>query len=68
MTAFIIRGIHSLDHDLGGITMNGSRDIALQQTGSIFSFKSIIAALFQLNLRDKLSATNRDDGAVHWGL
>jgi hypothetical protein len=48
--------------------MNSSNDIALQQTPSPFSFKAVIAALFQLQLRDKLSAGNRDDGAVHWGL
>ena len=48
--------------------MNGNRDIALQQTASSFSFSALIAFLFQLNLRDKLSATNRDDGAITWGL
>jgi hypothetical protein len=48
--------------------MNSSNDIALQQNPSGFSFKGLIAALFQLQLRDKLSAGNRDDGAVHWGL
>ena len=48
--------------------MNGSKDIALQQPRATFSFKTCIAILFQLHLRDKLSATNRDDGAVHWGL
>jgi hypothetical protein len=48
--------------------MNSSNDIALQQAASGFSFKALIATLFQLQLRDKLSATNRDDGAVHWGL
>ena len=48
--------------------MNGNHDIALQQTGSSFSFSTLIAFLFQLNLRDKLSAANRDDGAVTWGL
>jgi hypothetical protein len=48
--------------------MNSHQDIALQQTGSTFSFAAIIAFLFQLNLRDKLSAANRDDGAITWGL
>ena len=48
--------------------MNGNHDIALQQTASPFSFSAIIAFLFQLHLRDKLSATNRDDGATTWGL
>jgi hypothetical protein len=48
--------------------MNGPNDIALQQTASAFSFKAFIATLFQLQLRDKLSAKNHDDGAVHWGL
>jgi hypothetical protein len=33
-----------------------------------FSFAALIAALFQLRLRDKLSAANRDDGAHIWGL
>ena len=48
--------------------MNGNNDIALQQSTSSFSFTALIAALFQLRLRDKLSATNRDDGAITWGL
>lgn len=43
-------------------------DIALQQNPS-FSFKNLIAALFQLRLRDKLSAASQDDGgAIHWGM
>lgn len=43
-------------------------DIALQQNPA-FSFKALIAALFQLRLRDKLSAASQDhDGAVHWGM
>jgi hypothetical protein len=48
--------------------MNSHHDIALQQTASPFSFSAIIAFLFQLNLRDKLSTANRDDGAHTWGL
>lgn len=48
--------------------MNGYSDTATQQSGSSFSFKALIAALFQLKLRDKLSAANRDDGAHTWGL
>jgi hypothetical protein len=44
-------------------------DIALQQNPPAFSFKALIAALFQLRLRDKLSAASQDaNGAVHWGL
>lgn len=35
---------------------------------SRFSFRAVIAFLFQLRLRDKLSAANRDDGANTWGL
>jgi hypothetical protein len=30
--------------------------------------KAVLAFLFQLRLRDKLSAANRDDGASTWGL
>jgi hypothetical protein len=48
--------------------MNGYTDTAAQQTPSSFSFAGLIAALFQLKLRDKLSATNRDDGGITWGL
>ena len=48
--------------------MNSNHDIALQQNASLFSFSALIAFLFQLNLRDKLSAANRDDGAITWGL
>jgi hypothetical protein len=48
--------------------MNGMSDTATQQNGASFSFAALIAALFQLNLRDKLSAANRDDGAHTWGL
>jgi len=48
--------------------MNGIGSTAAQQTGSSFSFAGLIAALFQLKLRDKLSASNRDDGAHTWGL
>jgi len=48
--------------------MNGFSDTATQQNGSSFSFAALIAALFQLNLRDKLSAANRDDGANTWGM
>lgn len=43
-------------------------DIALQQTPSTFSFKNLLATLFMLRLRDKLSAESQDgDGAV-WGM
>jgi hypothetical protein len=43
-------------------------DIALHQNPG-FSFKALIAALFQLRLRDKLSAASQDHGgAVHWGM
>ncbi|WP_296942573.1 hypothetical protein [uncultured Massilia sp.] len=48
--------------------MNGYTNTATQQNGSSFSFSALIAALFQLNLRDKLSAANRDDGAHTWGM
>jgi hypothetical protein len=48
--------------------MNGLSNTAAQQPGSSFSFAALIAALFQLKLRDKLSASNRDDGAHTWGL
>jgi hypothetical protein len=48
--------------------MNGYSNTATQRTGASFSFAAIIAALFQLNLRDKLSAANRDDGAHTWGM
>jgi hypothetical protein len=48
--------------------MNGYSNTASQQNGASFSFAALIAALFQLNLRDKLSASNRDDGANTWGL
>jgi hypothetical protein len=48
--------------------MNSIGNTASQQTGSSFSFAALIAALFQLKLRDKLSASNRDDGAHTWGL
>lgn len=48
--------------------MNSIGNAASQQTGSSFSFAALIAALFQLNLRDKLSESNRDDGAHTWGL
>ena len=48
--------------------MNSFNDVAVQQTGSTFSFKALLAAIFQLRLRDKLSASNRDDGAITWGL
>ncbi len=48
--------------------MNGFTDTAAQQTGSSFSFAAIIAAIFQLDLRDKLSASNSDDGAYTYGL
>jgi hypothetical protein len=48
--------------------MNSHHDTALQQTASPFSFTAFIAFLFQLNLRDTLSAANRDDGAITWGL
>ena len=41
---------------------------SLQHTGSSFSFAALIAALFQLQLRDKLSASDRSDGAHTWGL
>jgi hypothetical protein len=33
-----------------------------------FSFKALLAFVFQLRLRDKLSESNRDDGANTWGL
>lgn len=48
--------------------MNGIGNTASQQTGASFSFAALIAALFQLKLRDKLSAANRDDGAHTWGM
>jgi hypothetical protein len=48
--------------------MNSFNNTAAQQTNSPFSFKAFVAAIFQLRLRDKLSASNRDDGAVTWGL
>ena len=48
--------------------MNGYSNTATQQSGSSFSFKAIVAFLFQLKLRDKLSTANRDDGAHTWGL
>jgi hypothetical protein len=48
--------------------MNSFNDTAVQQSSSAFSFKAFIAAIFQLRLRDKLSASNRDDGGVTWGL
>lgn len=48
--------------------MNGIDNTASQQSGSSFSFAALIAALFQLKLRDKLSAGNRDDGAHTWGM
>jgi hypothetical protein len=48
--------------------MNSISDTSPQLTGSSFSFSALIAALFQLNLRDKLSASNRSDGAHTWGL
>jgi len=48
--------------------MNGIGNTASQQTGSSFSFGALIAFIFQLNLRDKLSANNQDDGAHTWGM
>jgi hypothetical protein len=45
-----------------------SNTSSMQQPGSSFSFAALIAALFQLNLRDKLSASDRSDGAHTWGL
>jgi hypothetical protein len=48
--------------------MNSVSNTSTQQTGSSFSFAALIAALFQLKLRDKLSASNRSDGAHTWGL
>jgi hypothetical protein len=48
--------------------MNSIGNTATQQTGSSFSFAALIAALFQLKLRDRLSAGNRDDGAHTWGM
>jgi hypothetical protein len=48
--------------------MNSIGNTASQQTGSSFSFAALVAALFQLKLRDKLSASNHDDGAHTWGL
>jgi len=48
--------------------MNGFDNTATQQSGASFSFAALIAALFQLKLRDKLSAANRDDGAHTWGM
>jgi hypothetical protein len=48
--------------------MNGYSDTATQRPASSFSFAALIAALFQLRLRDKLSAANRDDGAHTWGM
>lgn len=48
--------------------MNSNHDTALQQTASAFSFTAFIAFLFQLHLRDTLSAANRDDGAITWGM
>jgi len=48
--------------------MNGFTNTATQGNGSSFSLSALIAALFQLNLRDKLSAANRDDGAHTWGM
>ncbi|TWI61183.1 hypothetical protein IP91_04770 [Pseudoduganella lurida] len=48
--------------------MNGFTNAAAQQSTPSFSFASLIAALFQLKLRDKLSAANRDDGAHTWGM
>ena len=43
-------------------------DTSTQPASPAFSFTALIAALFQLRLRDKLSAANRDDGAHTWGL
>jgi len=43
-------------------------DSAAPPPASGFSFRALIALLFQLRLRDRLSAANRDDGAHHWGL
>jgi hypothetical protein len=48
--------------------MHGIGTTATQQTGSSFSFAALLAALFQLKLRDRLSASNRDDGAHTWGM
>jgi hypothetical protein len=48
--------------------MNGFSDTATQQNGASFSFAALISALFQLNLRDKLSAASQDDGAHTWGM
>lgn len=64
--AFIIKDIHHLIQRSGD--MNGCNDVAVQRTGSAFSFRALLAALWQLRLRDKLSATNRDDGGIHWGM
>lgn len=48
--------------------MKHVNDITAQPSGTGFSFKALIAFLFQLRLRDKLSAANRDDGGQTWGL
>jgi hypothetical protein len=48
--------------------MNGYTNTATQQNGSSFSFAALIAVLFQLNLRDKLSAKDSSDGAHTWGM
>jgi hypothetical protein len=48
--------------------MNGYSNTATQKPVSSFSFAALIAAVFQLNLRDKLSKGDRGDGAYTWGL
>jgi hypothetical protein len=48
--------------------MNTVSNTSLRQTGPSFSFSALIAALFQFKLRDKLSASNRSDGAHTWGM
>lgn len=48
--------------------MNGFNELAVRPDSKPFSFKRLLAALFQLRLRDRLSAANRDDGGIHWGM
>ena len=48
--------------------MNGIGNIATQKTASSLSFAGLLAALFQLKLRDKLSRADRGDGANTWGM